>query len=1518
MVNVQQSVLIHFVARDEVSGTVGLMSGALTTFGIAAIKMAADFDLAFAKVSSLLPQTKSQLKFLEEGVLSLSKRLGVDAVQSMEALYEAISSGIPKESALNFLEVSSKAAIAGVTDTTTAVDGMTSAMNAFKIPMSDANKVADQMFQSVNIGKFTFEELAASMGVASSIAHVTGISLNEMLAAAATITKEGVTVSVAMTRVRSAITALNKPSETLKGIFEQLGVATGLELVQKFGGLQGALEAIRTTADATGIQLPKVFGRIEATLGTLALTGEKAADARDDLASVTETTNAMGQAFAKIDATPVRNWSRLVTEFKDGMIDAANSSLPAVNGIINVFREMVGVLNGMPDAVKSTGVELGTLFGTIGLGLAVGIKFATVLGSISQALFVSTAAAKASGIVWMQFGSMAATGLGAIVIWAAAAAAAIVALDIAMKALTPSGKGIFDRMFGPSSRAENLKKDLDEIMSKLSAIDELYNPGSQANTNRKDEILNVKIKALEEAIIRAKDLRAEYDKLSDAQLGGEQTIELKLPTQIKDAINDAEDLGKQLTKAYEEGNISQDLFLKGMGKIHDALLLNGKDGLKAWENLVGTDAGQRYIDLTAEMAKIDEEGFLSRGKIAKANKELGSSYQGLEIDIEGVSDTLADSIDAFQGSARAIQDAIGAMEDLGDAIKSMNPEYQKNNALIAMNELALAKLKNSARDAAGNLRPLTDAEQLMADTIKGNIDSLQNKNEVLDKTEDVIISLTAAVAASIAPFEKAGTLAEEDAAKFTKWASELLNAQGVTDTTVQAVQLLGGTFQNFVKDPAAAIASLVALREKLGKDSPEWSKLANSFTSDFWKQLIGDLGDPTMASGVAQILGQVLGIDLSDLGYAVAKTYTGAIKRGLAGGDIDDNPINDVVRTLQDRINQTTSMFATAGKESTDAYIAGISSGKDKVKTAAEGFISTFEDTMRASALNAEFGDLGGELVDKLTVAIRDNTESAGSAVGSSLTKILDKMKEVRPGPEAEAWGTALTEAVRYAIESGAPSAIAAVANMLNAIKGVISSHDLAITQINTIGAAITNALKNKYGAEKKAAMDAADAKIAAANKARDAEMKAASKSHEAAMRGFQASSAAASKSYADQSKSAQKAYDAQTRSMDEAHKRQIDNLNEETKIKSDAINAQIDDLNRYLELEDRANDAIDHTDKMGNLQNEYGRAKSAAERARIQKKIDKEVRDNQKNIHRDTVQDTISNLKKELDAIKENADERKDIIDNLFDKQKQAAEDAHQAMMDSLNAQQQAASEAASAAQQSMNDSYQAMTESRDLYWDETLKDLEEEKEEKEKHYDKLLDDAAIYAEALAILQRGNQEEIIALLKKYNPEWQNAGQSLGEALVDGVKSGMKDMATQIAEIFALAFSAIQLPAFPGMPTGMVSGQSGGSSLPPGFSVKPDVDRSVQGRFTGAYAGGSPYTREGLSFVGEMGVELANFSSGSSISSHSQTKEMIKQSVIEALGSGGDDARIINVYIGQDKLDTIITKSLTRSSRNTY
>ena len=368
----------------------------IAAVGIAATKMAADFELGMRKVTSLLGgATQGEFRALSDQTLELSRRLGVDAVNAADGLYMAISSGIPKENALTFLEIASKAAIAGLTDTRVAVDGMTTILQAFGLQTSETQKVADAMFQAVNLGKMEFPELAASIGLAAGSAKALGVSYQELLAAGATLTNTtGQKIPEAMTMLQSAMKAVIEPTADMQKLIKSLGYESGVALI-KAKGLEGGLQAISAAAGGSIEVLAAAFGRVEGLRATLGITGDNAKRAASDLDGLKNSAGAATKAFDEIDKATGRGLTRLKVELQGIAIELGTALLPSVNSLLSTVKPMVGIMadavrafTALPQPIQQTTVGLVALAAALGPAIYLTGNLVTGFGALSKALLI--------------------------------------------------------------------------------------------------------------------------------------------------------------------------------------------------------------------------------------------------------------------------------------------------------------------------------------------------------------------------------------------------------------------------------------------------------------------------------------------------------------------------------------------------------------------------------------------------------------------------------------------------------------------------------------------------------------------------------------------------------------------------------------------------------------------------------------------------------------------------------------------------------------------------------------------------------------------------------------------------------------------------------------------------------------------------------------------------------------------------------------------------------------------------
>lgn len=323
---------------------IGVAIGGVTALGIAladGAKKAIELDTEVRNIGSLGVQN-----FERFGAISkdLSTRIPQTAAEIAKGTYQAISAGISDTQATTFVETAAKAGVAGLSTTETAVNALSSVINAYKLEASQAGQVSDQMFTAVKLGKTTFEEINAAIANVVPTAASAGVGFDQVSAGIATMTKQGIPTAQASTQMRQAIVELLKPGEDLSKVMEKAGIANGA-MALKTLGLQGTLQKLQVAAAENGQTMTQVFSSVEAGSAALALTGENAAMAAADLDAMKNSAGAMGEAFevnSKSAANQLRLLQNNVDVVKMGIVETFG---PAMNWVLENFAGGLAKIN---------------------------------------------------------------------------------------------------------------------------------------------------------------------------------------------------------------------------------------------------------------------------------------------------------------------------------------------------------------------------------------------------------------------------------------------------------------------------------------------------------------------------------------------------------------------------------------------------------------------------------------------------------------------------------------------------------------------------------------------------------------------------------------------------------------------------------------------------------------------------------------------------------------------------------------------------------------------------------------------------------------------------------------------------------------------------------------------------------------------------------------------------------------------------------------------------------------------
>ncbi len=352
------------------------IAGVATT----ALKMSNDFENAMAKVGTIADTTNTPMKALKEQVIDLSNAVGVGVTDIAEAQYQAISAGVETAESVNFVSVAVKAAKGGFTDTTTAVDGLTTVINAYGLEASKAAEISDQMLLAQNFGKTSFGDMASSMGKVIPIASSLNVSTEELFGSIAVLTKNGIATSEAVTGLKAAYGNILKPSADASKTAQQLGLDFSSSHLQSVGWAK-FLDEIKEKTGGNAETMAKLFGSTEALNSVTVLAGKGSADFTKVLGKMGEAAGMTETAYKKM-LTPTERMNISFNKIKNSIMQFGATLTPVFDKVAGIIDIIGDKLNNLSEEQVNAVVKFATIASVIGPTILMFGKMVTMVGTV--------------------------------------------------------------------------------------------------------------------------------------------------------------------------------------------------------------------------------------------------------------------------------------------------------------------------------------------------------------------------------------------------------------------------------------------------------------------------------------------------------------------------------------------------------------------------------------------------------------------------------------------------------------------------------------------------------------------------------------------------------------------------------------------------------------------------------------------------------------------------------------------------------------------------------------------------------------------------------------------------------------------------------------------------------------------------------------------------------------------------------------------------------------------------------
>lgn len=374
-------------------------AGMATALG-ASVKSASDFTNGMAKMSTLFDTQKVSVSDLSKQFINLSNKTGLASTELAEAGYQALSAGVDVNNAVSFVETAGNLAKAGFTSTSTAVDVLTTAMNAYGEQAGTAEEISNKLVRTQNLGKTTVDELASAMGKVIPTASAMGVNIDNLTSGYVALTKQGIATAEATTYMNSMMNELGDSGTKLGGVIKEKTGMSFQECMQSGMSLADVLQVTKQYADENGIAYNELWSSAEAGKAGLSILNGGVEEFNNTVGIMASKTDDVGEALNKLE-TPSVKVKKSLNQVKNAGIELGTTIMsalaPTLEKVTGLIEKATTWFNSLDEKTKqniATAMALvaglspvlmiiGKLVGAVSTVISIGTKVISVVKTIA-------------------------------------------------------------------------------------------------------------------------------------------------------------------------------------------------------------------------------------------------------------------------------------------------------------------------------------------------------------------------------------------------------------------------------------------------------------------------------------------------------------------------------------------------------------------------------------------------------------------------------------------------------------------------------------------------------------------------------------------------------------------------------------------------------------------------------------------------------------------------------------------------------------------------------------------------------------------------------------------------------------------------------------------------------------------------------------------------------------------------------------------------------------------------------
>lgn len=727
---------------------------AVAAFGVAAVKMAADFDQQMSTVQANTGATSAQMNQLRAAAIEAGASTVYSATDSADAINDLGKAGLSTADILSGgLSGALNLAASDGMQVGEAAELMSTTLKQFNLEGSDAGKVADALAAGAGKAVGSAHDLGFALNQAGLMANSMGVSMTETVGTLSAFANAGMIGSDAGTSLKTMLQRLSNPTKEAQAQMDELGISA-YDASGQFVGLENFAGQLKTslgglTQEQRNAALSVIFGS-DAVRAANVLYSEGSEGIAGWTKAVSESGYAAEQAAAKNNNLK-GDLENLSGSMESLMISVGEGAQGPLRKMVQGLDTLVDAFAGLPSGVQQTLVVMASLAGVFGavhkaagnlngststmannIGLAIDPiqRVKTALASAQTAFQMFKASSMSASEQMEAFGT------------------SVSKAELKTAGFKTAGSSVIDLLGGPWGVAITVATTvLGAFISEQQKAQERSTQLSNALQEGASAAQHYEKALSDSSGARVTDnwlgrLITGYDNVWQAidKVGIKHSTYIKAIQGEKTAVNEVyKELDAYRTQLANQGG----LFTGNEYRVVANSLTELQNGYK--ESQISA-ANLAQAEKESTQASIDKTGALLSGADA-ASQSADNAQEAASAD-DILAEAFGATTDAVSDTASALSEVIDAMQTYyGFAISSSDAQIDLANKISSANDTISQNVKildlntEAGRENQSALNDIADAALKCAKAQAQNGDSLNDIYPNIDKAHDAFTQL---------------------------------------------------------------------------------------------------------------------------------------------------------------------------------------------------------------------------------------------------------------------------------------------------------------------------------------------------------------------------------------------------------------------------------------------------------------------------------------------------------------------------------------------------------------------------------------------------------------------------------------------------------------------------------------------------------------------------------------------------------------------------------------------------------